>query len=108
MELEPYVTGTGQKIRVHTPEKCDGSFCSIHEPSDHHMKGWPTHWRPDRGIMERICPCSAGVPDPDDLAFRISQGEDPDYAGIYGCGNADECFCLPPKEKIIDGKKEGR
>jgi hypothetical protein len=23
---------------------------------------WPTHWRSDRAIMERICPCGVGHP----------------------------------------------
>lgn len=60
-----YVTGTGQPMRVHLPEDCTGDACVVHRPSDHHMRAWPTHWRVDRQIMERICPHGTGHPDPD-------------------------------------------
>lgn len=82
----------GQTIVAHPEEVCAGQFCVIHNPSDHHMKEWPMLWRTDRKIMERICPHQVGIPDPDDLAYRVNiLGEDPKYAGIhgscgYGCG----------------------
>lgn len=62
---EIYTTGTGQKIYVHEREPCTVGPCVIHCPSTHHMFSWPTHWRHDRGIMERICPHGVGHPDPD-------------------------------------------
>ncbi len=86
--MESYITGTNQKIKVHDKEKCKGAYCCIHNPSDHHMKNWPTHWRNDRGIMERICEHGVGHPDPDDLAFRIRIEPDESkhkYKGIHGC-----------------------
>ena len=55
--MEKYRTGTGQDIWVHTKEDCKGPNCVIHNPSDHKMKDWPTNWRQDRYMMERICPC---------------------------------------------------
>ena len=62
-----YVTGTGQKLRnVHKPSKCANEHCVIHRPSEHSMRAFPTHWREDRGFMERICPHGVGHPDPDD------------------------------------------
>lgn len=74
---EKYVTGTGQKMRgVHPEGTCALEHCVVHNPSGHHMRGWKTHWRQDRGIMERICPHGIGHPDPDDMAFhahRIQQ-----------------------------------
>lgn len=61
-----YVTGTGQKLwRVHLPDACAGEHCVIHKPSNHSMRKFPTHWRADRGIMERICDHGVGHPDPD-------------------------------------------
>lgn len=92
--MEKYITGTGQLVWVHTPDKCKGEYCCIHNPSDHHMKDWPTHWRDDIGLMERICPHGIGHPDPDDLAFkRRKMGEEAaSYFGIHGC---DGC-CKPP------------
>ena len=53
--METYTTGTGQFIKVHTKQDCVGPFCCIHNPSHHHMREWPTHWRTDRYLMERVC-----------------------------------------------------
>lgn len=77
---EEYITGTGQKLMVHPASECAGQPCPIHNPSEHPMRDFPTHWRDDRGIMERICPHGIGHPDPDD--FRIRNGED---KGVHGC-----------------------
>lgn len=63
---EVYIDGTGQEIFVHSVNICQGGPCPIHNPSNHHMRDWPTHWRNDKGIMERICPHGVGHPDPDD------------------------------------------
>jgi hypothetical protein len=81
--METYTTGTGQTIKVHGPLKCKGNPCPIHNPSDHHMKNWPTNWRGDRSIMERICEHGIGHPDPDD--WRIRSGEDDGNHGCDGC-----------------------
>lgn len=51
---------------VHDPSVCAGDPCTIHNMTDHHMRGWPQHWRDDRHIMERICPHGVGHPDPDE------------------------------------------
>ena len=82
--MEEYTTGTGQKIKVHDREQCKGEFCVIHNPSNHHMRDWPTHWRDDRFMMERICKHGIGHPDPDDLDFKKRRGFD-DSKGIHGC-----------------------
>ena len=65
LAVETYTTGTGQKIYTHQRSQCEGRICMIHNPSIHHMRGFPTHWREDRHIMERICPHGIGHPDPD-------------------------------------------
>lgn len=70
---------------VHSPTQCEGRPCPIHNPSDHHMRSWPQHWRDDRRMMERICPHGVGHPDPDDI--------NPDHE--HGC---DGC-CMPPNDK---------
>lgn len=86
-----YVTGTGWLIsRVHRPQDCAGRFCVIHNPSDHSMRAFPTHWRADRGLMERICPHGVGHPDPDDLAWQ-EEHRPQAAAGVHGC---DGC-CAP-------------
>lgn len=89
--METYVDGTGIRLRVHDRSQCAGEFCSIHNPSDHIMKDWPTHWRDDRGMMERICEHGVGHPDPDDLAFKRRMGMG-DSEGIHGC-----CGCCSGK-----------
>lgn len=75
----------GQVIleNVHDPARCDGQGCVLHHPSDHHMREWPTHWRADTRLMERICPHGVGHPDPDDDAHfeRIGQG----WKSVHGC-----------------------
>ena len=88
--MEEYTTGTGQKIRVHSKEDCLGDYCCIHNPSDHHMKDWPTHWREDRGLMERICEHKVGHPDPDDVAYQMSKGANKAIT-VHGCCG---CCCV--------------
>jgi hypothetical protein len=89
-DLINYITGTGQKLfNVHSKDQCHGEHCVIHNPSDHKMSKWKTHWRGDRGIMERICPeHGVGHPDPDSLAFKnrnVTAGDSGYDSGIHGC-----------------------
>lgn len=76
-----FVTG-GKHYKVHARKDCRGKHCVVHNPSDHHMVDWPVNFRSDRGIVERICPCGVGHPDPDDLAYRKTQGRGD---GVHGC-----------------------
>lgn len=80
------LVGSDRRIYTHHPSKCAGRHCCIHNPSDHHMKDWPQNWRDDRGIMERICPCGIGHPDPDD-----PKAKDP-HESVHGC-----CGCCHTK-----------
>jgi hypothetical protein len=68
---------------VHLPASCEGEFCVIHNPSEHHMRSWPLVWRDDKGVMERMCAHGVGHPDPDDAAFqaRVGRGS----LNIHGC-----------------------
>lgn len=101
--MELYTTGTGQRITVHDGSSCYGGACPIHYPSQHHMRDWPTHWRGDRHIMERICPHGIGHPDPDCMYAMADN--------VHGC---DGC-CHPPEienarlvEKIIQLEQQGK
>lgn len=77
-----YVLVGGQIVQnVHAAWQCYGEYCCIHNPSHHHMVNWAQNFRPDRGIMERICEHGIGHPDPDD----------PSTDTIHGC---DGC-CNP-------------
>lgn len=52
-------------VNVHEADTCIGETCVIHKKTDHAMRSWPQEWRPDRGIMERVCKHGVGHPDPD-------------------------------------------
>lgn len=82
-----YHTGTGRWIRVHGSDRCSGEYCVIHNPMRGPWSSWLTHWRSDRGIMERICPDhGVGHPVAEDYA-RL-----PDWELIHGCCG---CPCRP-------------
>jgi hypothetical protein len=105
IELEKYTTGTGQKIWVHSKEICLSQHCCIHNPSPHHMVDWPTNWRGDTGVMERIDPRNVGHPDPDDLVFRQAVAKErklPKPKGVHGCNGLCNPYCYKNylKEKI--------
>jgi len=99
-----YTTGTGQKLyNVHKQtDDCYKYGCVIHSPSVHHMREWKTHWRGDRGIMERLCPThGTGHPDPDDNAYirrRFGDAE-ANTRGIHGCCSC--CWPLEPDESLL-------
>lgn len=50
---------------THRTAMCDGRVCVVHNPSRHHMSGWPIVWKPGPGIVERVCEHGLGHPDPD-------------------------------------------
>lgn len=80
-----YVDGCGTTVlRVHEATACAGRHCAIHNPSDHGMRDWPTHWRDDIQLMERLCEHGVGHPDPDDVAYKESIGAKYPYS-IHGC-----------------------
>ena len=90
-----FVTGTGQTLGgLHSIERCRPQHGVIHNPSDHHMRDWPTHFRDDRHLMERMCPHGVGHPDPDD----------PNPNTVHGC---DGC-CLGPDgfERVQHASRE--
>jgi hypothetical protein len=104
-----YVTGTGQQLfNIHPKMSCAGQNCVIHNPSDHHMRDWPTHWRDELGLMERLCPHGIGHPDPDSLDYLTGIGhEDRGTHGCDGCCNHHPCDTISPWHPIDDGPKRG-
>jgi hypothetical protein len=60
-----FVLVGGQVIyNVHPADRCHGQRCTIHNPSNHHMRAWVQTW--DGFDMYRWCPHHAPHPDPDD------------------------------------------
>ena len=68
---------------VHDETLCAHRHCVIHNPSDHHMRSWPLHWRDDRGIFERIDAIGCGHPDPDQFGYWQETGQD--GMAVHGC-----------------------
>lgn len=87
-----YVTGTGQLLKpVHTKSaECDEYGCVVHNPSEHSLRRGRTHWRGDRGLMERILG-TAGHLDPDDYSYKLRTfgSEKANNDSVHGC--AGEC-----------------
>jgi hypothetical protein len=93
-------------VKTHNAMQCAGEPCVVHNPSDHHMKGWPIVYRTDRAVQmppwalegavvggpvfvlaERICTCGIGHPDPDAMAYARREGgaEFARAQGVHGC-----------------------
>jgi hypothetical protein len=69
---------------VHPESSCaEQSACAMHNPTDHHMRGWEVIWRYDRGILERICQHGIGHPDPDQFPYWDANGMEAE--AVHGC-----------------------
>lgn len=68
---------------IHDPSVCEGRHCPVHNPSLHHMRTWPMHWRSDRGILERICEHGIAHPDPSQFDWWRVTGQE--WQAIHGC-----------------------
>lgn len=84
-------------LRSHGLLDCAPHPCPLHAPSAHHMRAWRLHWRADRRLMERLCPCGIGHPDPDHLHYIARTRSLPDAAteALHGCCGC----CQPPTEE---------
>ena len=103
-QTNTYTDGLGRKVgNVHSARQCEGRPCVIHAPSDHVMRGFPTHLRIPGPFdikqmhMERICPHGVGHPDPDDAAYQRSLGPNMSV-DVHGC---DGC-CGDPDQEVRD------
>lgn len=68
---------------VHLESSCRGRACTIHRPTNHHMRNWPLHWRQDRVLFERICSHGIGHYDPDQEEFWRETGQEAQM--VHGC-----------------------
>ncbi len=86
-----------QVIVTHSPDKCKGHYCCIHNPSEHHMREWTMLWRDDTKVMERLCPThGVGHPDPDEVAYNVRAGKA--HKNVHGCCGC----CHPAPVRLID------
>lgn len=87
-KYNPKIAGGLPVSRLHPSSACAGSFCCLHNPSDHHMVDWMLNLRAS-GLMERLCRHGIGHPDPDSLAWLKRNGLE-GYE-VHGC-----CGCCQP------------
>lgn len=59
----------GVNVLTHVVERCQGRNCVVHNPSDHHMRGWPKRFHQPSQQTSRVCKHGLGHPDPDDVAY---------------------------------------
>lgn len=83
-EFERHIL-SGRRVRTHTLKNCTGRNCVIHNPSKHRMVAWPRNLRDDTGRIERVCPHGVGHPDPDDVAYWVTKGQDARTLWTHGC-----------------------
>lgn len=111
--MADFITGTGQRVTgVHAANQCAAGHCPIHNPSSEAERIGRTHWRNDRGLMERICAHGVGHPDPDHVAHVESRWGQraARVEAIHGC---DGC-CRPQGRgkvcglRVYDGSKRRR
>lgn len=96
-----YVTGSGQRMTTHSLAHCKFRWCVIHSPMPGVWDEWPTHWRSDRNLMERMCPCGIGHPAAEEYMIH-------NYAVlVHGCCHHE---CVPDlnnlnaAKSVIDGE----
>ena len=74
-------------VNIHGPDRCAGTFCPFHNPSDHTLKNAPINIRMDKmALVERMCEHGIGHDDPDSVAYLESKG----FSG-YGVHGCDGC-----------------
>lgn len=90
--------------KVHKESVCAGSFCAIHNPSDHPLKDaklvlreWSPFSSKPHGFAERFCEHGIGHSDPDSVAFMAQRGDH--GHGVHGC---DGC-CNGTYKEIQNG-----
>lgn len=90
-------------VNVHDHTKCRGRPCTVHNPSDHHMRHMPLIWRGDwGGFFERLCPHGVGHPDPDQITYWTEIGRG--GCASHGCCHMRCCSNEPPFFRDSNGK----
>ena len=86
---------TQKIVNVHPTFLCEGQPCTVHNRTQHHMRGWKQNFRQDNGGMERICPWGVGHLDPDSPGYQKRS------LAVHGCimnpHNPSVAICEPWK-----------
>ena len=83
-------------VVTHGADKCAGTPCCVHNPSDHHMREWPISFDIRLAYAaNRVCEHAREHPDPDSLAFFNSRpGVSTELITMMALHRCDGC-CLP-------------
>jgi hypothetical protein len=100
---DKFTDDAGVTWNVHKRVVCTGTYCAIHNPSDHPLKDARIVLRMDGfqyGLAERFCGHGTGHSDPDSVAFFDAIGKP--GMGSHGC---DGC-CMVGGFDILNGVEE--
>lgn len=104
-KMDLFTDDSGAVWRVHKAATCEGSYCAIHNPSDHPLKyarrvlRWPDPFSlKPTGFVERICAHGHAHSDPDSVAFHTDKG----LRGLYSHACCESRCCRGEMETAID------
>lgn len=92
--------GPGEILATHPADRCAGSPCCIHNPSDHPLRHAQLHWDPADKAMSRECIHGLLHPDPDHLSWlrQIGRFADAQQQALHTCCSAR---CCVPVESVL-------
>lgn len=88
----------GTLLQTHPASRCTGSFCSIHNPSDHPLRDAPQLWDPHFRSIYRMCTHGVIHPDVDDFAYKVRSGLSHILLAFLGAHVCDDCCRWPPTD----------
>ena len=91
----------GGLMITHTREQCAGSFCALHNPSNHPLRDAVMKWDPSRNLMVRFCAHGIWHPDPDDVAYK-HRSTSAYWASMCELHHCDRCCGYPHKVGEIE------
>jgi hypothetical protein len=98
--MERNVLVGGLVLNTHPAGACYGEFCTIHNPSNHHMIKWKQDWLVHENYMVRICPHGQAHPDPDEINLKV-----PENHGCDGCCDPASQFINDVEELVKEYEK---
>ena len=94
-----FATSTQGIVKTHGPALCHGRYCCIHNPSDHHMRGWPLLFDHRKmSLALRACDHGFAHPDPDSMAYFQKCRQHPNVILWLASHECDGC-CLSEGEE---------
>lgn len=80
-------------VVTHSPNKCAGAPCCVHNPSNHHMREWPISFDIRLAYAaSRLCEHGLEHPDPDSMAFFAnSSNVSTHMIALMAMHRCDEC-----------------